>query len=77
MSSVNMDFLSEEEYFVSHKVDGTRYLMLLDGPGRVFFINRNSEVFLTVLLKFPCLGGGEDEHLDNTLLDGVTFSSDQ
>ena len=67
-----MKLLLEEEYLVSHKADGTRYMMWIDSPGKVYFIGRNSDVFQVIRpLNFPTFYVSWD-HLFETLLDGVS-----
>jgi len=66
----NIGKLSEKQYMVSWKADGTRYLMLIEGPGRVYFIDRDNCVFKANDISFPCKKNLY-EHLTETLVDGV------
>ena len=45
MDRDNISLLSESEYKVSWKADGTRYMMLIDGPGEVYFADRDHAIF--------------------------------
>ena len=69
MDRDNMLKLGQMKYKVSWKADGTRYMMLIDGPDRVYFIDRDNAVFKVQNLKFYHRKA-EDRHLSNTLLDG-------
>lgn len=56
---------------VSWKADGTRYMMLIDGPNGIFFVDRDNAVFQVERLTF-LHRKDERRHLSNTLLDGVS-----
>lgn len=71
MDMKNLSLLSEKPYRVSWKADGTRYMMLIDGPNEVYFFDRDHNVFIVKGLKFPWRKNLEF-HLKNTLLDGVS-----
>lgn len=58
---------------VSWKADGTRYLMLIDGPGQIYFIDRDNCVFEAPEVSFR-FKKNLDEHLSNTLVDGVIYA---
>jgi len=66
----NINKLSEKPYMVSWKADGIRYLMLIEGPDRVYFIDRDNCVFRARDISFPCRKNLYD-HLRDTLVDGV------
>jgi mRNA-capping enzyme len=66
----NISKLAEKPYMVSWKADGTRYLMLIEGPGLVYFIDRDNSVFTVQTMTFPCRKDLHD-HLFETLVDGV------
>jgi len=70
MDMNNLRYLAEKPYMVSWKADGTRYLMLIDGPGQIYFIDRDNCVFVAPGVTFP-YRKNFDEHLSNTLVDGV------
>lgn len=72
MDMRNICKLSEKQYMVSWKADGTRYLMLIEGEGRVYFIDRDNCVFVAHNITFPCKKNLND-HLYETLVDGVRF----
>ena len=69
MDRDNMKNLGVMPYKVSWKADGTRYMMLIDGENKIYFVDRDNQVFhvnnMTFLhRKMP------NKHLANTLLDG-------
>ncbi len=69
MDRENIFALRDHPYKVSWKADGTRYMMLIDGRDRVFFVDRDNCVFkvhdLTFIhRKMP------HKHISDTLLDG-------
>lgn len=49
-----------------------RYMMLVQGDGEVFFIDRENSVFEVNGLKFPHVR--ENRCLRDTLMDGVSYS---
>lgn len=65
----NLNKLKEKLYKVSWKADGTRYLMLIDGPDDVYFLDRDNAVFKVTGLTFP-YRKDMNQHLHKTLLDG-------
>lgn len=65
----NLDYLKQKAYKVSWKADGTRYLMLIDGPDRVYMIDRDNAVFHVPGLEFP-RRKDLNSYLHNTLVDG-------
>jgi mRNA-capping enzyme len=54
---------------VSWKADGTRYLMYINGRGKVYMFDRDNSVFWVHNLTFPHRKD-LDNHLESTLLDG-------
>jgi mRNA-capping enzyme len=69
MDMRNSNNLRVKKYMVSWKADGTRYLMMVNGRGKVYMIDRENSVFLVRNLQFPHRKD-LDKHLSNTLLDG-------
>ncbi|XP_022661967.1 mRNA-capping enzyme-like [Varroa jacobsoni] len=74
MQPVSMDCdnllnLKEEHHVVSWKADGTRYMMLIAGKNRVYFLDRDNAVFKVDGLSFPWKKDPK-QHLQCTLLDG-------
>lgn len=65
----NLNKLEEMEYKVSWKADGTRYLMLINGPDDIYFLDRDNAVFKVTGLTFP-YRKDMNQHLYQTLLDG-------
>lgn len=65
----NIKYLHQKPYKVSWKADGNRYMMLIDGENRNFFIDRDNAVFEITGLWFPRRKDPE-KHLFGTLLDG-------
>ncbi|KAH6935285.1 hypothetical protein HPB50_005020 [Hyalomma asiaticum] len=61
--------LLKEEYMVSWKADGTRYMMLIDGENEVYFIDRDNCVFQVSGLCFP-RRKDRSQHIQETLVDG-------
>ncbi|KAH8851934.1 mRNA-capping enzyme [Schistosoma japonicum] len=49
----NIAALVNSDYCVSYKADGTRYLMLIMGPDRVYLIDRGNFVYKPNVLHFP------------------------
>jgi len=69
MDRQNIAYLRTMPYKVSWKADGTRYMMLIDGKDRVFFVDRDNCVFQASDMTFfhrkmP------HKHISDTLLDG-------
>uniref|UniRef100_A0A2A4JQW3 mRNA-capping enzyme n=1 Tax=Heliothis virescens TaxID=7102 RepID=A0A2A4JQW3_HELVI len=69
MDMVNLRKLHEKPYRVSWKADGVRYMMLIDGEGEVYMLDRDNCVFKVFGLRFPHRKDLR-RHLKNTLLDG-------
>ncbi|KAG8184984.1 hypothetical protein JTE90_024519 [Oedothorax gibbosus] len=65
----NLKFLHSKPYKVSWKADGTRYMMLIDGADKIYFIDRDNSIFKVEGLTFP-RRKDPDQHIKNTLLDG-------
>lgn len=65
----NLEYIKQKPYKVSWKADGTRYLMLIDGPNHVYMIDRDNAVFHVPRLEFP-RRKDPSGHLHNTLVDG-------
>ncbi|XP_043268490.1 mRNA-capping enzyme [Venturia canescens] len=65
----NIKLLHDKPYRVSWKADGTRYMLLIQGDGELYFIDRDNSVFQIQGLAFP---HPEDNRrfLRDTLLDG-------
>jgi len=74
MDRNNIKRLSEIPYRVSWKADGTRYMMLIDGRDEVYFFDRNHSCFQVENVAFVD-GKNLNDHLDGTLLDGVSCDS--
>lgn len=73
MDTTNIRLLHIKPYRVSWKADGTRYMMLIDGPKEVYFFDRDHSVFRVEGLSFPSRKDLK-RHLKDTLLDGVGLS---
>lgn len=69
MDMRNVNNLRTHKYMVSWKADGTRYLMVVLGRGKVYMIDRENCVFCVRNLQFPHRKD-LDKHLSNTLMDG-------
>ncbi|XP_058795670.1 mRNA-capping enzyme isoform X3 [Phymastichus coffea] len=69
MDLENIHLLNQKPYRVSWKADGTRYMMLIQGDGQVFFIDRDNSVFEVKTLTFLHVSDCNRRLLD-TLLDG-------
>uniref|UniRef100_A0A2P2HXK1 mRNA guanylyltransferase n=2 Tax=Hirondellea gigas TaxID=1518452 RepID=A0A2P2HXK1_9CRUS len=69
MSRENLAMLQKNVYYVSWKADGTRYMMLIDGKGEVYFSDRDNSIFHAPDVEFK---DKDDLHvnLKDTLLDG-------
>lgn len=72
MDMTNIRLLHQKPYHVSWKADGTRYMMLILKEAEVFFFDRDNSVFQVEGLRFP-FRANIDEHLTNTLIDGVSL----
>ncbi|KAG5318222.1 MCE1 enzyme, partial [Pseudoatta argentina] len=68
MDCDNIMLLHTKPYRVSWKADGTRYMMLVQGDGEIFFIDRENSVFEVTGLTFPHVR--ENRNLRDTLMDG-------
>ena len=68
MDENNIRLLHEKPYMVSWKADGTRYMMLIQGDGEVYFIDRDNSVFQVSRMTFP--HPKSHRTLRDTLLDG-------
>lgn len=71
MDMSNIQLLHQKPYRVSWKADGTRYMMLIQKADEVYFFDRDNSVFQVEGLRFP-LRSNINEHLINTLIDGVS-----
>ncbi|CAG9784640.1 unnamed protein product [Diatraea saccharalis] len=69
MNMANLKKLHQKPYRVSWKADGVRYMMLIDGEGEVYMLDRDNCVFKVFGLKF-LYKKDLRKHLRNTLLDG-------
>ncbi|XP_022820848.1 mRNA-capping enzyme isoform X2 [Spodoptera litura] len=69
MDTANLRKLHEKPYRVSWKADGVRYMMLIDGEGEVYMLDRDNCVFKVHGLQF-LYRKDLRRHLRNTLLDG-------
>ncbi|XP_064483441.1 mRNA-capping enzyme-like [Ornithodoros turicata] len=65
----NLDLLTQMPYKVSWKADGTRYMMLIDGEGEVYFVDRDNCVFRVSEVQFP-RRKQPTAHIQDTLVDG-------
>lgn len=65
----NINFLRQKPYKCSWKADGTRFMMLIDGPNEVYMIDRDNTVFFVPKLQFP-RRKDLNAHIKSTLLDG-------
>lgn len=72
MDMENIWHLNKKPYRVSWKADGMRYMMLINGPGEVYFFDRDHNVFKVQGLRFPHRKDF-NRHLKDTLIDGVSF----
>ncbi|CAK9828448.1 mRNA-capping enzyme [Anthophora retusa] len=69
MDEDNIRLLHEKPYGVSWKADGTRYMMLIQADGEIYFIDRDNSVFQVNGMTFPYLRD-ISRTLRDTLLDG-------
>lgn len=65
----NIRLLCEKPYRVSWKADGTRYMMMVQADGEVYFVDRDNSVFQVSGLSFPHKAD-RSRCLRDTLLDG-------
>lgn len=68
LSHRNIELLQNEEYMVSWKADGTRYMMLIRNENETYLFDRDFRVYQLFDVKF--LRKNLKESLANTLLDG-------
>ena len=75
----NIKYFSMKPYRVSWKADGTRYLMMILGPGQIYLADRKMLIFHAPQLVFPLRGSapGSGQHLTNTLVDGELVIDDE
>lgn len=76
LDKTNLELLEREDYLVSWKADGTRYMMLIwiiNQRQRVFMVGRDNTYFEIAYFRFPCLGDWRHRLVDNTLIDGVSL----
>ncbi|XP_076223556.1 mRNA-capping enzyme-like [Nomia melanderi] len=69
MDEDNIRLLHEKPYRVSWKADGTRYMMMIQGNGEIYFVDRDNSVFQVSGLSFPH-PRDVNRNLEDTLLDG-------
>lgn len=69
MDRDNLRYLVDRDYMVSWKADGTRYMMLIDGPNSIFFADRDHAIYKVDGMTF-LNRKNETEHMSGTLLDG-------
>ncbi|XP_053998152.1 mRNA-capping enzyme [Hylaeus anthracinus] len=69
MDEENIRLLHEKPYMVSWKADGTRYMMLIQADGEIYFVDRDNSVFQVTGLTFPH-PRDVSRTLRDTLLDG-------
>ncbi|XP_076169407.1 mRNA-capping enzyme-like [Ptiloglossa arizonensis] len=69
MDEDNIKLLHEKPYQVSWKADGTRYMMMIQGNGEIYFVDRDNSVFQVSGLTFPD-PRDISKTLKDTLLDG-------
>ncbi|XP_066584331.1 mRNA-capping enzyme [Prorops nasuta] len=69
MDCDNIKYLHEKPYRVSWKADGTRYMMLIQGDGDIYFADRDNSIFQVNGLSFPHHDDAT-RCLRDTLLDG-------
>ena len=65
----NIAVMRDEHFKVSWKADGLRYMMLIDGPGENYFLDRDNTVFHAPHFKFPLRKEPQMDTSD-TLVDG-------
>ncbi|KAL5961478.1 mRNA-capping enzyme [Taenia solium] len=53
MTRRNAHLIVDSPYVVTYKSDGTRYLMLIHGPRRIYLIDRGNFVYKVGCLEFP------------------------
>ncbi|XP_050072947.1 mRNA-capping enzyme [Anopheles maculipalpis] len=65
----NIRYLTEMPYRVSWKADGTRYMMLILGEDKIYFLDRDNSIFAVKGIRFPMLANA-NQHVTDTLVDG-------
>ncbi|VDP10279.1 unnamed protein product, partial [Soboliphyme baturini] len=68
MDTQNVQLLEMNDYMVSWKADGVRYMILIAGENEVYMIDRDNNYFSVPNLTFP--HRKEKRHIKDTLLDG-------
>lgn len=68
LSHQNINLIQKEEYMVSWKADGSRYMLLIMNADEMYFFDRDHRVFQLFNVKF--LKKSNNEPLTETLLDG-------
>uniref|UniRef100_A0A0N4Z0I5 mRNA-capping enzyme n=1 Tax=Parastrongyloides trichosuri TaxID=131310 RepID=A0A0N4Z0I5_PARTI len=63
----NMDYLKDEDYMVSWKADGVRYLVFIKDEDEIYAFDRDNNVFKLNNLYFP--HRKENRHIRDTLVD--------
>jgi mRNA-capping enzyme len=63
----NLKFLGQEDYMVSWKADGMRYLVLIKDEDQVYAFDRDNNVFELNGISFP--HRKHDRHICDTLID--------
>ncbi|KAI6213714.1 hypothetical protein M3Y94_00183900 [Aphelenchoides besseyi] len=63
----NLEFLSQEDYMVSWKADGMRYLVLIDDAEQVYAFDRDNNPFELRNISFP--HRKHPRHIKDTLVD--------
>jgi mRNA-capping enzyme len=71
MDTKNIGLLFGMPYKVSWKADGTRYMMLIVRKGEVYLFDRDNTVFAASQFTF-LRRKQPNEHIQNTLVDGVS-----
>ncbi|XP_035910624.1 mRNA-capping enzyme [Anopheles stephensi] len=69
MDMHNIRYLSEMPYRVSWKADGTRYMMLIQGEDKIYFLDRDNSIFAVKGIRFPSFAD-PNQHVTDTLVDG-------
>lgn len=63
----NLRFLAEQDYMVSWKADGMRYLVLIKDEDQIYAFDRDNNVFELNGISFP--HRKHDRHVRDTLVD--------
>ncbi|VDP94452.1 unnamed protein product [Trichobilharzia regenti] len=72
----NVAALVNCDYCVTYKADGTRYLLLIMGPGRVYLIDRGNFVYKPNVLHFPTVSWVRENGKRDPLAGSQAFLSD-